>query len=70
MKEDVLKQEYIEGKLYKSTSHGLVTYKGLDCYHGQTSMKFHSPEYGMQYWLPEALHWHFEEEKEEAEIKL
>jgi len=58
-----MKQDYIEGKTYQSTTHGLVTYRGLDSYFGQVSMMFESPKYGMKYWLPTALRHHFEAER-------
>lgn len=59
-----MKRNYIKGQTYMSTSHGLVTYEGLD-YYGETSMMFLSPRYGMQYWSPRSLPDHFEEERED-----
>ncbi|WP_292948929.1 MULTISPECIES: hypothetical protein [unclassified Neptuniibacter] len=59
-----MKREYTKGSAYMSTSHGLVEYKGLDHYMGQTTLMFYSSEYGMQYWLPASLKHHFKEEQD------
>ncbi len=50
---------FVLEQLYKSISHGEVIYKGLSTYRGQVTHMFQSVEYGMQYWLPEELYYHF-----------
>lgn len=58
---------FVEGGVYQSKSHGLVTYRGIDSYLGQVTLMFDS-KYGRTYWLPEALHHHFAEFEKEGKL--
>ena len=52
--------EFIPGAVYDTTTHGLVEFKGIDRYMGQSTLHFYSLKYGEScYWLPEALNMHF-----------
>lgn len=52
--------EFVVGHIYRSTTHGLVEYIGIDVYWGQTSMMFRSlNDRSISYLLPASLHRHF-----------
>jgi hypothetical protein len=44
-----------EGKAYYSTTHGIVDYKGIDVFQGQSTLHFYSWKHGDLYWLPQTL---------------
>ncbi len=58
-----MNHKYIEGKTYESVTHGPVIFRGIDNWIWQNSLMFESAEHGMQYWLPESLHFHFKSEQ-------
>ena len=58
-----LEHLFIKGAIYKSKSHGMVEFKGMDTYYGQTTFHFYSITYNQNcYWLPEALNERFGQE--------
>ncbi len=56
--------EFTIGSLYKSSTHGMVKYEGLDVFHGETTLKFTAIEFSQTcYWMESSLENHFKEEK-------
>ena len=54
--------DLVEGKFYKSKTHGTVVYEGVDCYMGETTFKFKSHEYNqLCYWKESSFEFHLEE---------
>jgi len=52
---------FTPGAIYNSPTHGIVEFKGMDNYMGQTTFKFRSHTYNTDcYWLPGALHQHLD----------
>lgn len=50
---------FTPGAIYNSKTHGVVEFKGMDHYMGQTTFHFRSHTYNDNCsWLPEALHQH------------
>ena len=60
-------QLFSKGCIYKSKTHGMVEYIGLDRYFGQTTLHFKSITYGSdQYWLPETIEDHIQIPQEKS----
>lgn len=60
--------EFEKGKTYQSKTHGMVEYRGLDCYHGQQTLMFKS-KYGTEYWLPATISCRFDDDKTYTEAE-
>lgn len=54
---------FVIGGIYRSTTHGMVEYLGVDVYLGQTSMMFRPlNDRTVIYLLPWCLHRHFDQQ--------
>lgn len=53
--------KFVPGAIYESTTHGLVEFKGVDSYMGESTLHFCSLEDGDCYWTTKSLSMHFAE---------
>jgi hypothetical protein len=61
--------KFIPGAVYESTTHGLVEFKGVDQYMGQSTLHFYSLKYSRNcYWLPDSLDMHFASSAQETSV--